>query len=248
MYAHGFRWGVAVAGLNSRSRAPECGRAARIRPATATPHRKPLNKSCRPRPALVAHRPRADDGGHGWLRRTGTRQYLGSGFSRTGADTKGRPQPALRASAAQVSSHWHCRTCNPVRASSSNFLRHHRRAICFSGRSSRLLAGTSGAPWDGVALPVYQPRSPADSILYQVVRDHFETFRAHAGGLREGEGLPQFVEQAFHDFLRCGWLGSRTSSRSGANTSDKSRVGPLRKGRERPTMDLLDRAALTARF
>jgi len=33
-------------------------------------------------------------------------------------------------------------------------------------------------------------------VLYQVVRDHFETFRALAAGLRDGEGLPRFVEQA----------------------------------------------------
>jgi len=53
---------------------------------------------------------------------------------------------------------------------------------------------------------VYQSRSPADAILYQIVRDHFEAFRSHAAGLREGEGLPHFVEHAFRDFLRCGWL------------------------------------------
>jgi Putative transposase/Transposase zinc-binding domain len=53
---------------------------------------------------------------------------------------------------------------------------------------------------------VYQRRSPGDSVLYRIVRDHFETLRAQAATLRDGEGLPQFVEQAFRDFLRCGWL------------------------------------------
>jgi len=43
--------------------------------------------------------------------------------------------------------------------------------------------------------------------LYQVVRDHFETFRAQAADLRDGEGLPGFVEQEFRNFLRCGSLG-----------------------------------------
>ncbi len=52
----------------------------------------------------------------------------------------------------------------------------------------------------------YQPRQPAQGVLYQVVRDHFETFRSQAAALREGEGLPRFVEQEFRDFLRCGWL------------------------------------------
>ncbi len=38
------------------------------------------------------------------------------------------------------------------------------------------------------------------------MRDHVETFRAQAASLRDGEGLPRFVEQEFRDFLRCGWL------------------------------------------
>jgi hypothetical protein len=57
-----------------------------------------------------------------------------------------------------------------------------------------------------VSSGVYQPRSSAETTLYQIVRDHFETFRAHAASVRDGEGLPRFVEQAFRDFLRCGWL------------------------------------------
>ena len=43
-------------------------------------------------------------------------------------------------------------------------------------------------------------------MLYQVVRDHFETFHAQAASLRDGEGLPRFVEEEFRAFLRCGWL------------------------------------------
>ena len=52
----------------------------------------------------------------------------------------------------------------------------------------------------------YEPRCPAQGVLYQIVRDHFETFRAQAASLRDGEGLPRFVEQEFRDFLQCGWL------------------------------------------
>ena len=55
--------------------------------------------------------------------------------------------------------------------------------------------------------PTYEPRQPDRGVLYQVVREHFETFREQAAGLRDGEGLPDFVEQEFRDFLRCGWLG-----------------------------------------
>jgi hypothetical protein len=43
-------------------------------------------------------------------------------------------------------------------------------------------------------------------VLYQIVRDHFETFRVQAASLRDGDGLPRFVEQEFRDFLQCGWL------------------------------------------
>jgi hypothetical protein len=52
----------------------------------------------------------------------------------------------------------------------------------------------------------YEPRCPGQGALYQIVRDHFETFHAEAASLRDGEGLPRFVEQEFRDFLRCGWL------------------------------------------
>jgi hypothetical protein len=63
------------------------------------------------------------------------------------------------------------------------------------------MTGGMGRPADA-----YRPRDPAASALYHVVRDHFETFRAHAAGLRDDEGLPGFVEEEFRNFLRCGWL------------------------------------------
>ena len=50
----------------------------------------------------------------------------------------------------------------------------------------------------------YEPRCPAGSVLHQIVQDHFETFLAQAASLRDGEGLPRFVEQEFRDFLQCG--------------------------------------------
>ena len=52
----------------------------------------------------------------------------------------------------------------------------------------------------------YEPRLPSRGTLYQLVLEHFEMFRAQAVSLRSGEGLPQFVEQEFRDFLQCGWL------------------------------------------
>jgi hypothetical protein len=53
---------------------------------------------------------------------------------------------------------------------------------------------------------VYEPRRPQKSALYEIVHDHFETFREQAAKLREGEGFPRFVEDEFRAFLRCGWL------------------------------------------
>ena len=54
----------------------------------------------------------------------------------------------------------------------------------------------------------YEPGDPTTTVLYGIIRDHFETFRTQAVSLRDGEGLPRFVEQAFRDFLRCGCLAS----------------------------------------
>jgi hypothetical protein len=52
----------------------------------------------------------------------------------------------------------------------------------------------------------YARRDPGGSLLYQIVRDHFETFCVEAARLRDGDGLPRFVEAEFRAFLRCGWL------------------------------------------
>ncbi len=53
---------------------------------------------------------------------------------------------------------------------------------------------------------VYEPRSPGAGALYRVVHDHLETFLAEAASLRDGDGVPRFVEHAFRQFLRCGRL------------------------------------------
>jgi hypothetical protein len=43
-------------------------------------------------------------------------------------------------------------------------------------------------------------------VLYQVVRDHFETFRLEAARVYERDSLPRFIEEEFRGFLRCGFL------------------------------------------
>jgi hypothetical protein len=72
-------------------------------------------------------------------------------------------------------------------------------------------------------LPDVPVRQPADETLYQIVRDHFETFRAQAASLRDGEGLPRFVDQEFRDFLRCGWLAGGFARRTPACASCRGR-------------------------
>jgi ribosomal protein S27AE len=54
--------------------------------------------------------------------------------------------------------------------------------------------------------PDYTPKAPAQAVLHQVVRDHFETFRAEAARVYERDGLPGFIEEEFRGFLRCGFL------------------------------------------
>ena len=63
---------------------------------------------------------------------------------------------------------------------------------------------------DTVALPSvdYTPRDSAGDVLHRIVRGHLQTFLAEATHLRDGEGVPRFVEKEFHAFLTCGWLAS----------------------------------------
>ncbi len=59
-----------------------------------------------------------------------------------------------------------------------------------------------------MALPSidYAPRDPAADVLHRVVREHLQTFLAEAAYLRDGEGVPRFVEEEFRAFLACGFL------------------------------------------
>jgi hypothetical protein len=57
----------------------------------------------------------------------------------------------------------------------------------------------------------YRPRSPADSVLYHIVRDHLETFRGLTARVCDGERLRRFSEEEFEGVLRCGWLASMSA-------------------------------------
>ena len=51
----------------------------------------------------------------------------------------------------------------------------------------------------------YERRRPEDTVLYQVVQEHLETFLAQVE-LETGSGLPEFVKAEFEAFLECGIL------------------------------------------
>jgi hypothetical protein len=51
----------------------------------------------------------------------------------------------------------------------------------------------------------YERRRPEDTVLYQLVQGHLETFLAQVE-LETGAGLPEFVKEEFDAFLECGIL------------------------------------------
>jgi hypothetical protein len=51
--------------------------------------------------------------------------------------------------------------------------------------------------------PAYAPRRPTETVLYRAVRDHLETFVAHAAETYAAP-LPAYVEREFRGYMRCG--------------------------------------------
>jgi hypothetical protein len=54
-----------------------------------------------------------------------------------------------------------------------------------------------------VLAPAYRPRRPQDTVLHKVVREHLETFLAHARESYDAP-LPKYVQGELHGYLRCG--------------------------------------------
>ena len=54
--------------------------------------------------------------------------------------------------------------------------------------------------------PAYVPRDPSQTLLYQVVADHLETFLASLDADPDAKGFPAYVQRAFYDYLQCGVL------------------------------------------
>jgi hypothetical protein len=56
------------------------------------------------------------------------------------------------------------------------------------------------------SLPVYVPRNPRQTILYQVAADYLETFLATIAADPTATGLPAYVKEEFYASLQCGIL------------------------------------------
>jgi Transposase zinc-binding domain len=54
--------------------------------------------------------------------------------------------------------------------------------------------------------PLYQPREPGETILYQVIAEHLETFLATLTADPTAKGLPEYVREEFYAYLQCGIL------------------------------------------
>lgn len=52
--------------------------------------------------------------------------------------------------------------------------------------------------------PRYQRHQPEQTLLYQLVQEHYPAFQEHQAA--EGRSLPDYVQQEFADFLQCGRL------------------------------------------
>src|SRR4030095_8229639 len=52
----------------------------------------------------------------------------------------------------------------------------------------------------------YEPRDPSQTLLYQVVADHLETFLASLDADPDAKGFPASVERELYDYLQCGIL------------------------------------------
>src|SRR5215510_14197127 len=57
------------------------------------------------------------------------------------------------------------------------------------------------APHLEASPPAYVPRDPSQTLLYQVVADHLETFLASLDAAPDAKGFPAYVQRAFYDYL-----------------------------------------------
>jgi len=68
--------------------------------------------------------------------------------------------------------------------------------------TSILYVGALMAP----AVATYEPRDPSSTVLYKVIAEHLETFLASLYDDPDANGLPDYVQREFYDYLQCGIL------------------------------------------
>ncbi|MGH8469104.1 MAG: hypothetical protein ACREVY_09055 [Gammaproteobacteria bacterium] len=73
-----------------------------------------------------------------------------------------------------------------------------------AGRRPAGPEGLPAYPEDGRRIH-YERRRPEDTVLYQLVQEHLETFLAQVEA-ETGSALPEFVKVEFDAFLECGIL------------------------------------------
>ena len=61
-------------------------------------------------------------------------------------------------------------------------------------------------PYLEASPPAYVPRDPSQTLRYQVVADHLETFLASLDADPDAKGFPAYVQREFYDYLQCGVL------------------------------------------
>src|SRR5213593_1503734 len=76
------------------------------------------------------------------------------------------------------------------------------------------------------AVATYEPRDPSHTVLYKVLADHLETFRASLDADPDAKGLPAYVQHEFYDYLQCGIL-ARGFLRLGRDTCQKELLLPF---------------------
>src|SRR5215468_9398028 len=76
------------------------------------------------------------------------------------------------------------------------------------------------------AVATYAPRDPSQTVLYQVIAEHLETFLASLADDPEATGLPAYVQREFYDYLQCGIL-AHGFLRLGCDTCHKELLVPF---------------------
>ena len=65
-----------------------------------------------------------------------------------------------------------------------------------------LPVGREASP--GVTAPPYVRHRPERTLLYQLIEEHYPSFKAHLAA--QGTDVPGYVQQEFEEYLKCGCL------------------------------------------